>query len=400
MFHLHRKHRKFSASSELTIIRLFIAIGLASIETVWSLFMNSLGFSDSAIGFISAGLVIVSVIVAIYSTPILEKFNQNKILIMSMAIGMVSYGIIGFFPSTAVFLTLATVLTIVSVFQTECFDIIFRDNTKKKELSEKEGLLYTVLNVGWLIGPLIAGYVLLQYTISSVFFIASVFFAIAAILLIILHLKEVHKNRKVIDKNIFGNIKEFFKTKKIHLPYILSAGIEVWWAIVCIYLPLFIIKNGLPNIAVGVFMTAITIPLIIIEYPVGKWAGTKGFKPFFYWGYGCLAMISVALFWLSGHIYTQLILIVIASFFVGFLEPIQDTYFFNNVKKDEEEKFYPFYSTAAHAGGLLGKVSIATVLLFLPEQYSYLIIGLFMAGFALLALQIKVKKTTNQKNTA
>lgn len=392
MLHLHRKLRRLTVDSKISIVRLFIAIGLASIDTIWSLFMNELGFSDSTIGYISGALVLISVIVAIFSTPILEKYNQNKILIICIAVGILSYLTIGLFPSKTLFLIIVSILTIFSVYQTECFDIVFRDNTTKKKLNKEEGELYTLLNVGWLIGPIIAGYVMFKHNISSVFFVATTFLSIAIIILVLLHLREVHKQRKVLNRNIFHNIKDFFRNKKVHLPYILSAGIEVWWALIYIYVPLFMIKQGLPDILVGAFMAAIIIPLVLVEYFVGKNSEKKGFKPFFYWGYGILAMISIALFWLSNFIYIQLLLMIIASFFVGFLEPIQDTFFFDNVKKDEEEKYYPYYSTAAHTGGLVGKIAVATVILFLPTKYAYLAIGLFMAFFALASLRIKENK--------
>lgn len=387
MLHLHRK-RRFSVSSELIIVRLFLAIAFAIIDTVWAIYMYGLGLSESTVGYVSAGMIILAVTFSVFSTPLLQKFRQSRMLIISLLISIVSYVLIGLFHQLWLFLLLAGVLAIVAMLRIECFDILFRDNTSTKDLNKQEGLLYMILNVGWLIGPLIAGYVLAVSMTSSIFFAAAAFCVIGLIILITVHLKDINKHQVVLDTNMFSNAASFWRYKKTRLPYIMSAGIEVWWALVYVYTPIFMIRQGLSEQYVGLFISAIIVPLVLVEYSVGKWSVHLGFKPFFAMGFGGLALLSLILFF-SHNVYIILAIVVLASFFVGMLEPIQDTYFFKNIRKKDEEKFYPFYRTAAYVGSLIGQVVIATVLLFFSNNAAYLTMALMMMVFFFFALRIK-----------
>ena len=49
-----------------------------------------------------------------------------------------------------------------SILKTDAFDILFRDISNDSNLNEDEGLMYTLINVGWLFGPLIAGFILVN----------------------------------------------------------------------------------------------------------------------------------------------------------------------------------------------------------------------------------------------
>ena len=79
MFHLHLKRRlHLKNTTELSVVRLLMAIGFAGLETVWVLYMNTFGLTESAIGYITAVMILIAVISTFISTPILERFNEYK----------------------------------------------------------------------------------------------------------------------------------------------------------------------------------------------------------------------------------------------------------------------------------------------------------------------------------
>ncbi|MBN1175940.1 hypothetical protein JXA48_04825 [Candidatus Woesearchaeota archaeon] len=204
-------------------------------------------------------------------------------------------------------------------------------------------------------------------------------------------MKDVSKPRKSYDTNYLRNIKDFFSNKKLHLPYIMATGVEVWWSLVYIYVPLFMIKNNLSDSSVALFFSLIIVPLVILENKVGNLSSKKGFRFFFVGGFLGLVLISLFLFFTSNIIY-QLVLIVIGSVFVSFLEPIQDTFFFKQVLTSDEEKYYPLFSSSADLGGFLGKFVIAAFLLFLPNKYAYASMFFMMLFFVFMALRIPKNK--------
>lgn len=389
MFHYSSRRRKsFKKTTKLSVSRLILALGFAGIDTIWSLYMNSFGLKDSTIGFISAILVILTLLFSFYSTIILEKINEVKILFLSLFVLIGSYLLAAYVPSLPFFIFISVIITLAHVIRMLSFDIMFRDESPDEELNENEGLLYTLANVGWLIGPLIAGYVMSLYDLSTVFLSSAILVIIGTYIIKRSDIKAKEKIRETVDLNIAENLKSYFSSMKLILPYIMVIGIEIWWALIYIYMPLFIINEGLNATYVGLFLAAVIIPLVLFEFEVGKYSQKYGFRKFFVIGFGLLFIFSILSF-LSNNIYLTLILLILASIAMALIEPIEDSYFFRQVTSNEEEKFYPIFNTAGDLGSFIGRISIAGILVFLPQNFAFLVVGIFMGAITLISLKIK-----------
>lgn len=384
---VRRIHVPLSNSLELSFSRFFTTIGVACVNAVWAIYMSSFGLSNSTIGFLSAGFVTVSIVVAFLSIPFLEYFNQSKILIVSMVSSAFAYFMIGFFHSLGVFIFMACFLSVSEILRIECYSILFRDSVTRKKLNEAEGFLYTLLNLAWLLGPLIAGFFILKFGVSSVFFLSIAFVFIGIFLLLLTRLPNFKAKRFEYDTHVVENVRDFLSYKKAHLPYIMAAGVQVWWVLVYLYVPLFMIKSGLSDSSVAIFIALVVAPLILIENLVGKLSSKYGFRFFFFTGFLALCILSLFLF-LSNDIYIQLGLIIFASIFVSFLEPLQDTFFFKRTRVKDEDKFFPLFNTSLYAGAFFARVIFATVLLFLPSRFVYFFMFILMGIFASFARKI------------
>jgi MFS family permease len=200
MFKFHKNIKNsLKTTTELSIFRSIIALGFAGIDTIWALYMSSFNLSESTIGFISAGLIIISLLFSFYSTIILEMFNEFKILIFSLIIFIISYFSIVLFDNLYFFVGISIILTILGILKTDSFDILFRDLANDETLSEEEGLLYTLINISWFLGQLIAGLILSNYGIKYVFISSAIFILIGILFVKKLNIsfkkKRKRKNR-------------------------------------------------------------------------------------------------------------------------------------------------------------------------------------------------------------
>lgn len=385
MIHTHKEHD--SKSIELSVILFFIALAGSLIVTIWSLHMKSFEISDSTIGFISSGLVIVSLFVSFITTPILETFGKKKVFILSLIIPILLYLSLVLYRNLYFFVLIAGILTIGDTLRNATANSIFRDNTNKKELNEKEGLLFSLTNIGWLVGPLIAGYLVILSGVNLIFSITSCLFLIALVFLFFVHLKNTDRIYKKPHWSIKENLLKFIRNKETHLPYLMTCGLHAWWSLIYLYAPLFMIREGLGGKEIGVFMFFVVLPLITLEYFVGKSSEKRGLRKYFFYGFLGLSLISLVLFFVKG-IYIQLILLAAASLFAALIEPLQDTFFFKKVSMRFEDKYFPVYKTAPRIGGFVIKFIIAGVLIFLPYHFVYLVMFLAMSVFAVLSLKI------------
>lgn len=374
--------------NKLIFVGAIMGIGIAAVDTIWAMYLDSFNISHAQIGLISSVLVFISLLTSIISTPFLEKYKETKILFLTMIFTAISYFVIAYFPKLEIFLILATSITVLAIIRADTFEIIFRDNSKNKELNKKEGILYSLENLGWVIGPLIATLILTKKGMNHVFLIAGIIFLIAIATLYSTKIKNIEKTRKSIDKKYLQNILDFIKNKKLIIPYIMSLGISFWWGIIYIYVPLFALAKGVSGQVIGIFFSILVIPLVITEFKVGKLSQKVGLKTFFIVGFLGLSIISLTLF-IVQNIYFQLGLIIFASFFVGCLEPTQEIFFFRKVTKLEEEKYFPIYKTSWITGNFLSQIIVAGILLFFSDKFSYLAVTLFMVIFTFAATRIK-----------
>lgn len=351
-----------------------MAISFAVIDTIWAAYFDSFGLSTSTIGFISAALILISLVVSLSIAPFLFKHKLKTIAISTLLIFVASYIILALTNNLWILLIIATLVTITGSIRINTFDILFRQVTTKKSLTKDEGLLYAIANGGWLIGPIIAAGLLHMGHFTFAFIGAAVFMTIGALILWQMKLRNEPKEKPQHRLNI----KSFLQHKNLGKPYIFATGIEMWWALIYVFIPLFMIKQGLSLSAIGFFLSAVIIPTTILEYSASTWATKKGFLPMFRIGFAGLAICAIAAFFVP-NIYWQLGLFVLGSVFMALIEPIQDSFFFHKIKQKESDIFFPVFSTAGDIGSLIAKISIAIGLVFAPYQFAYLIMACFMA---------------------
>ena len=168
----------------------------------------------------------------------------------------------------------------------------------------------------------------------------------------------------------------------------LHGAVNFWWALIYIYIPIYLVDNGYQNFLVGLFLSIIVLPLVFLESFFGKIASKKGFKKLFFIGYFIVGVLSFLSFFMP-NIYYVLILLVLASVGVSMLEPTTEAYFFDIIKESQRDKYYGIYNTAVDTGHLLGTFSSAILLLFFPFKYIFILFAIVMFIMLFLSRQIK-----------
>ncbi len=381
------EERRFKKTTELGISRLILAIGTSAIHTIFTLYMKSFGLTVSEIGFLSAALMIVSLVLSFYTPKIISKYSEYKTLILGLLLYTIAYFLLFYYYNFVLFLVLAFIITIASVLRFITFAIIFKNNTSKKDLNKDEGTLYSLVKGGWLIGPLIAGLISKTYGISYVFLLGSVSSLLSVVLIVLTRPREKSKKEKPRVVYLRKILKEYVKKKGLIVSFLVTAGVGIWWALIYVYIPLFIVKNGLSDMFVGIFLSAIMVPLVLLEFKAGELSRKYGFRKFFFYGYLLLTLILFLCF-LYSDIYFVLFLLFLGSFPMAFIEPLEDSFFFSNVTKKEEEEYYPIFSPSRDIGKLIGKLVVAVTLLFLPLNFAYLSISIILGFIALASRNI------------
>ncbi len=374
--------------AKISIVGFLVAISLSSVQTIWALYIDSFVHNESFVGFIASALTLISFISYFLFIPLIEKHSKSKIYSYSLILMAVAYILFALNTKFYFFVVLAFLITLMQTFRTTSFGIIVRDKSKDSCLSRNEGVLYTILNCAWVIGPLIAGIIANKYGLNLVFILSAIFIFLGFLVFMFANIKDININRKT-HKDLIKNFKDFFKNKQRSLSYFIGGGVNLWWSLIYLFVPLHIMRSGLNELWVGYFLFAIAIPLILTEYHFSKLTSKYGYKKIFQAGYAFAAIISFLCFFVY-NIYMVLALLVLASFGMALLEPTTETHFFKTLKKkSEENRFYGPYNTTIDFNSFVGRLFGALILLFLPFNYLFLLYGSFMFIMILISSKIK-----------
>lgn len=385
-----RKQRGMSGLTKiarLSIIMLIIAISAAFIDTIWAIYMDSFIDNMAIIGFISAALTVISFLSFFFIIPLVEKSNKSKLYAITLLMYVITYVLFAINSKFYLFIVLAFVLTILTTVRITAFGLIVKDKSNQKELSRNEGLVYTFMNAGWVVGPLIAGFIADKFGIGRVFILAAVFMFMAWVLFRISRIRDSNVKKKV-DTNLLKNFIAFFKDKQRVLAYIIAGGGNFWWILIYLFMPLYILKQGLGDLWIGYFLFAVAVPLVLAEYKISKFVGKVGFQKMFKIGFLILAVAAIVCFFIN-NIYAIMIILVLASIGPAILEPNTEAYFFDITPDKDESRFYGPFNTSIDVNQFVAKVVSSIALLFLPFKYIFLVFGAGMIVLFLLCFKIK-----------
>lgn len=372
----------------LSIVGMVVAFSAATVNTIWALYLDSFFNSEVAVGFFSAFLTIVAFASYFFFIPIIEKRDKAKIYAFSLILFIIFFLLFSINLSVILMSILAIAMTVLSSLRITSYGILVKDNSSNKELSKNEGIVFTLLNLAFVVGPLLAGFVAASLGISFVFILAAAFTLIGFIIFKATHITG-EEGKKRVDHGVFRNFKDFFRSKDRLIAYFIGSGIQLWWILIYLFVPLQMNRQGLSELMIGFFLFAVAVPLIILEYVFSKKAGKIGFKKIFKIGYLTVAVISILTFFLSANIYVMLSLLVLASVGMAMLEPTTQAYFFDILKGKEEYRFYGPYNTAIDTGNFIGKIFGSVLLILLPFKFIFILFGVFM--FLLFLLSYKAK---------
>jgi MFS family permease len=382
--------------ARLAVICFLTSFAAAFIDTIWAVYMEKFLGNMSWVGFFSSFLTIIAFFSFFFFIPFIEKRNKSKLYSLSLVLFFFAYLLFAINRNPYIFAALAIATTVLSTLKITSFGIIIRDKSRETELSRNEGVMYTLLNVAWVVGPLVAGLLSEFLGLSFIFVISAIFMFLALISFKVSRIQDPNLKKKI-DKNMFKNFKEFFRNKHRVFSYIIGGGVPFWWGLIYLFVPMYIIKSGLSIEWVGYFLFAIAVPLILFTYVFAKLAGKIGFKKLFKAGFFILFASAIACFFISGfpvilginNIYIILGVLVLASIGAAMLESTAEAYFFDLVKGKEELHFYGPYNTNLEVSRLIAYFVPSLILLFLPFKFIFLFFAAIMLSLFFVCFKIK-----------
>lgn len=371
----------------VAVISTLTGLAYAFATTIWALYIDSFVNSLFLVGLISSLITALVFVSYFFVIPLIEKKDKVKLYSASLLFYVFAYLIFSVNSSLILFFIIIIPMAFSFSLRITSFGILVRNLSGRRNLSKNEGFLYSIQNSAWILGPLIAGYLLSSYGFKIVFLVSSGMMLVSLIILNLSKMKD-HDIKKRSNTHLLKNFFSFFKKKTRVFAYLLSGGVSFWWALIYVFVPVYIFENGSSGLLIGYFLFAIPIPLVLTEFYFSSLASRKGFKKLFRAGYFIVAILALACFFVS-NIYTILVLLVLASFGMAMLESTTESYFFDILHKKQHLKYYGPFNTADSVSDFTAKILSSAVLFFLPFKFLFILFSLFMFGYFVMTFFIR-----------
>ena len=372
-----------SRNFRLAVVLFIATIGFSFLDTFWSIYIDGFVKNAALVGFVSSFLAFISFISFFLIVPFIEKYDKAKTFAISLFLIAISYFVFAITSNFYLFLLIAIIVTVFHSLRITSFGIMIKDGSLKKELCVNEGIVYTFINLAWLLGPLVAGLLSNYFDISIIFGLSGFFILVSLIYFLFLRIHEEEAMKRV-DKNVVKLFFDFFRCKRRVVAYMLGGGVSFWWSLIYIFVPVYMVESGLDVSYVGYFLFAVAIPLISLSYFFSRITGKVGFKKIFKIGFFIPFLASLICFFVPS-IYVILLVLIVASVGLAMLEPTVEAYFFDNLKGKEDLRFYGPYNTTIDVSHFISRMVGGVVLLFFPFKYIFLFFSFSMLVFLLLS---------------
>jgi len=364
-------------------LALMLGLSVSLILPIFPNFVKSVLHTDESVSIFFSVMALMTLAGGLFSTVVFKKLQRTLV----MKASFISLAVIYFMLIFVVRITELSVLTTIKswfeLLAVITISLFVRDFSNSKDFGEEEGRYFKFQNIGYLIGPLVGGFLASQFGYEIVF-ILSAGIVLGGFVYFYNHhvIKEsmaIINMKKVSTVKFFDNIKNYFSDPNRTKAYFMSFSLMAWFMVKRLYLPLYVIASGYLSTVTGLIMSLGIIPFILLEEKIGKYAGEKGIRIPISSGFFIIAGALLLVF-LCPFPILNFIIIILASIGAAFIEPIQEYYLLKNTPKDQEEDFYGIYSTSTTVSSFLTPVIGALVLAVLPFKFIFLVFAVLIAG--------------------
>ncbi len=390
---LGRTLKKKRAISTLYILNFLLGAHIALVVYFNANFLESRGISDTWLGSLYIAGSLLSLPIYYILPHLLNKFGLYKLLFVVTVLEALLFVGIGFstyVPAVIVMFTMALALSVPLFYG---LDILLEANTDDEgSTGDGRSSFLTMLNVAYVISPFIAGFILKYLGFSDLY-------ALAALLLLpflfLLYKRFKHFKDPIYEKlRILPTINELHKNSDLRNIFIVQFLIRFFFSWMVIYMTVYLHQHiGFSLASIGIIFSVMLLPFVLLEYPLGHYANKRyGEKEFLILGFIILAGASYYLSFITTADFALWMLVLfITRVGAAIVEVMNEIYFFKHVDGSDTDTISAFRMLSPIAY-ILGPLTGTVLLLLMPMQYIFGILGIIMLVGILASLRLKDTK--------
>lgn len=211
-------------------------------------------------------------------------------------------------------------------------DIILESYSTDQQSGRIRGLHLMIMNIGFLAGPFLSTSILERYGYSELFFVAMLINMLIFVVAMVWLRRTSYVFREQLTVKDLA--RKIFVNKELMNIYYVSFLLEFFYALMTIYMPLYLVDRGLGWDKIGIIFTIMLIPFVLVEYPAGILADKKSGheKKMIIISLVIIALSTLSIFFIKGsHVWIWAAVLFVTRIGAALLEVLRDSYFYKKI---------------------------------------------------------------------
>lgn len=344
-------------------VLLFGFIDTFYIYTASSYFSEVIG-SDN-VGFFYLVSYVGSLTLFFALQPLIRALGRTRVLYIALLGSLISITLLSHLNPSYFAAGILVFFIVTSSLIWVLLDILLESFSSDEATGSIRGLNLTLLNMGVLLAPFLSSLTLKNFGFQGIFLAMLIFY----ILLFLYCLLAFRKLPRVeLPKIAFWHALTLMrKNVALRRAYALSFSLYFFYAVMIIYMPLYLTSLGFTWTQIGFMFTIMLLPFVFIQFPLGRLADRSlGEKEIIIVSL-VIALIATLLMAITSEknflLWTSILFL--SRIGIAGLEVMKDTYFYRQVTANDVDVI-AFFRTSLPVANICVAAAATSMLAFLP----------------------------------
>jgi MFS family permease len=340
--------------------------------------------SEKYVGILYTVASLITLVMLSMSARILKQFGNRKLVLWLLLINMVA---LGFMITSASVVVI--VLAFISLLATNaliflCLDIFIEHFGNPATIGKTRGLYLTILNIAWVLSPLITALLITQEGGYVAIYILGLIATAIMTIGLFFSVKTFHD--QTYKRTPFLETYRYLKTNRHMLAItIINFILQFFFAWMVVYTPIYLHQHiGFGWDQIGVMFTVMLVPFVIFGLPIGilidRYHISK--RLLLYIGFVIMSAATIAIPFITiKSLALWSLVLFLTRVGASIIETTSETYFFTHIK-EEDAYLLGVFRDMAPVAYIIAPLLATLFFTAFPFKYLFIALGIIvLAGF-------------------
>ena len=360
-----------------------------------SYFKQSAGTDNVGIFYLLSYAIVLTILLNLHK--LVKEFGKVFVFYLAFILKLTAITALILLPFSVWGIVSLILYIIAGVLVWVSLDAILESSSEDRSSGKIRGINLTIMNAGFILGPLISSKILEEIGFTGIFFVSLIIHSIVFSVGLISLKRTNYKFRSKLG--VKDLIKKVIQRKNVMRIYYISFTLDFFYALMLIFTPLYLLDLGYSWHQLGVAFTIMLIPFVLIQYPMGILADKKtGEKEFLILAIFIMGISTLIFYRASSPDIVVWTLILLATRIgAALIEILRDSYFYKRIDGHDVD-IIDFFRTSRPVAYIAAAILSSLTLFFFPMKAIFLLVSIVVFSALYPAFQLADNASEEEMN--